>query len=62
MANDDINNKELETLVRIADGHLADQVPIAHAYRLLQLGLIQQELRGLKATPRGHIVAKGMRF
>jgi hypothetical protein len=49
---------EHSSLCLVAKGFMSRTIPSAHRTRLVQLGLIQDEMGGLMATPAGRMVAR----
>jgi hypothetical protein len=49
---------EHSSLCLVAKGFMSRAIPSAHRTRLAQLGLIQEAMGGLMATPAGRMVAR----
>lgn len=54
----DLTAAEHSSLCLVAKGFMSRAISPAHRSRLLRLGLIQDAMGGLMATPAGRIVAR----
>jgi hypothetical protein len=54
----DLTAAEFSALCEVSTGFMSRTIPLARRARLVELGLIQEVMGGLMATPAGRIVAR----
>jgi len=54
----DLTAAQFSSLCLVSKGFMSRAIPTGHRTRLVQLGLIQDAMGGLMATPAGRIVAR----
>jgi hypothetical protein len=54
----DLTPEEFSALREVSTGFVSRTIPIGRRARLVELGLIQEVMGGLMATPAGRIVAR----
>jgi hypothetical protein len=54
----DLTDAEFSALREVSTGFMSRTIPLARRARLVELGLIQEVMGGLMATPAGRIVAR----
>jgi hypothetical protein len=54
----DLTDAEFSALCEISKGFMSRTIPLIRRARLVELGLIQEVMGGLMATPAGRIVAR----